>query len=179
MEETTSLADRFWRFVPQGKCEEDCWEWLGGAWTQQGYPRLQHPINGKWKSLAANRVSWEVAHGPIPEGMVVCHRCDNPKCVNPHHLFLGTHQDNTQDMMQKGRNGGQFQPGHAPLRKGDAHPQAKLTQAQAEEIRETYLRTHHLRRRDPRRPSLETLAAKYGVSKKTVLNVVHGRIWTV
>lgn len=93
-----SLAtDRFWSKVDQSG---DCWEWTAAA-NRQGY--------GKFKArsyvlVPAHRHSWELANGPIPAGMYVCHRCDNPRCVRPDHLFLGTHQDNVTDMMAKGRH---------------------------------------------------------------------------
>ena len=61
--------------------------------------------NGKWTSLYTHRIAWEAARGPIPEGMVVCHHCDNPPCVNIEHLFLGTQADNLRDMRSKGREG--------------------------------------------------------------------------
>ena len=79
--------------------ESGCIEWQGA--TVRGYGCLRIPH----KTLYAHRVSWETSIGPIPEGLHVLHRCDNRLCVNPKHLFLGTHQDNMNDMSRKGRTG--------------------------------------------------------------------------
>jgi len=94
----TSVADR----ILDGSMpvsETGCWLWLGHL-HGSGYPRLK--INKKNKS--AHRYSYEAFVGPIPDGLLVCHKCDVPSCVNPAHLFVGTHKDNARDMMQKGRN---------------------------------------------------------------------------
>jgi|688.fasta_scaffold575188_2 hypothetical protein len=79
----------------------DCWEWTA-ALNNIGYGMFRWASN---KMRSAHRVSYELFNGPIPDGMAVCHKCDNPKCVNPKHLWVGTLKQNAQDMVAKGRSG--------------------------------------------------------------------------
>jgi len=113
---STTIADR----LHAGLSSEDsgCIIWTK-ATSHWGYGRIRRGARGAG-GAATHRVSWEIAHGPIPDGMFVLHHCDNPPCCDPEHLFLGTLSDNTQDMLAKGR----FK-GHLP--RGGAHRSARLT----------------------------------------------------
>ena len=91
-----SLSDRFFQKFRQGR---GCWIWTG-AKNSQGYGYIKH----KGKMIKASRVSYEIFKGKFPPELVVRHSCDNPACVNPCHLLLGTHKDNSKDMMMRGRN---------------------------------------------------------------------------
>lgn len=88
----------FWSKVV--KVDGSCWEWIGCK-NKRGYGRIGIAPS---KSMNAHRVSWSIHFGDIPVGLFVCHKCDNPSCTNPEHLFLGTRQDNVNDMMIKKRS---------------------------------------------------------------------------
>lgn len=124
LKQPTPLLIRFFKLVDRSDVES-CWLWKGFR-KENGYGNLFiERVNGKAVMDGAHRVSYRLFVGPIPDGMHVCHRCDNPRCVNPKHLFLGTPRDNMQDKKQKGR---------AISLRGEASPRAKLTDAQVADI---------------------------------------------
>lgn len=94
------LSERFWRYVVK---TDGCWIWIG-ATASFGYGRIQREGGKQGKADRAHRVSWLLHYGEIPLGMWVLHQCDEPSCVRPDHLFLGTHTDNMLDMAAKGRS---------------------------------------------------------------------------
>lgn len=127
---------------------------------KNGYCRIYIPGNPKKKMQLAHRVAWEIAKGPIPDGLCVLHNCpsgDNPSCVNVDHLFLGTMRDNTQDMMAKGRH-------RYITRPGEAHARAKLT---APQVMAIY--------RD-KRPNT-VIAPEFGTSSANVGRIKRGEAW--
>ena len=120
-----SLKDRFWKRVEKGT-NSGCWFWKG-AKDRRGYGHLGR--GGKdTKNYMAHRVSYEIHIGIIPEGLIICHSCDNPNCVNPFHLFAGTNSDNQKDSFNKGRHN----------MKGESHPNSTLTTQDALSIRELH-----------------------------------------
>lgn len=96
----TKPEDRFWAKVSKS---DGCWEWTAGL-RHGGYGSFYVAIDGLGRNVAAHRYSYEMHHGPIPEGAEIMHSCDNPRCVNPAHLSAGTHAQNMQDMGAKRRN---------------------------------------------------------------------------
>lgn len=92
------LEEKLWQHVVK-QPGEGCWEWTGPTRMHFGYGGIWH----RGKKLRAHRVSWEIANGPVPDGLFVLHKCDNPPCVRPDHLYLGTNLDNARDRAARDR----------------------------------------------------------------------------
>lgn len=110
------IADRMARQTDKHSHPGGCWVWLGRL-NDDGYGNISVRVSrGTKRTTKVHRLAWELANGPIPDGLCVCHRCDNPSCVRPDHLFLGTHDENMRDMRKKGRAYDQRSREVAPMR---------------------------------------------------------------
>lgn len=155
-----SMAERFWKKV---KKTRGCWLW-NGAITTGGYGCLGigSRTDGTRASERAHRVAWMLTRGPIPAGIFVLHRCDNPRCVCPAHLFLGTHADNMQDMRAKGRSG------HKGAHPGEKHHFARLNRQDVQKIRAQYAAGAS---------SQDVLAMKFGITQGHCGRIIRGEAW--
>lgn len=162
LRDDVELATRFWIKVASVD-PSACWPWTAGR-NRLGYGKFG--IEGR--AHYAHRIAWELTHGPIPDGLRALHRCDNPPCCNPAHLFLGTQGENIQDMHDKGRHRPKvvhpIPPGHA---RGEACHSAKLTAPDVLSIRQAASEG----------TDFPTLAARYGVTKQSIWAIVHRKKW--
>lgn len=175
-------TERFWSKVDTSAGPNGCWLWQG-ALLPKGYGQF---TIGHQRGYA-HRFSYELAHGPVPPDMFVCHTCDNPRCVNPAHLFSGTTLDNVRDKVAKGRQprGDSHYSRTRPelVRRGDGHPwrqrpeliprgerssQAKLTEQQVRDIRA---------RHADGGTNQSALAREYGVAVNTIGRIVRRLLW--
>ena len=160
------ILTRFWSHVNK---TETCWLWRTGTNWYKNFS-----VNGT--SILAHRFAYEQFVEKIPKGLFVCHRCDNPSCVRPDHLFLGTCAENLADMALKGRaakgvnNGSVRYPEKLNPRRGERHPFAKLTWADVEKIRSEYAQG---------KISTSQLAKKFPVNQSTIMNIIHHRLWRI
>jgi len=131
----------------------DCWIWQGS-----GNPRGYGQVSIKGKLQLVHRIAWILIYGEIPEGLRVCHRCDNRRCINPKHLFLGTDTDNVKDMWQKDRNN----------HKGEHNPFAKLTDEEVRQIKKL------LSQNEP----VKKIANLYNVKPIAIYHIKEGHNWS-
>lgn len=142
-----------WKRVAIGDPSE-CWEWAGP------YSSNRYGVFSLYgRSVSTHRLAYELTHGSIPEGLFVLHRCDNPPCCNPAHLYAGTAADNSRDRRDRGRQ---------PSKAGSLHHLAKLTEAQALSIRERRIAGERV----------VDLAREFKVSSATICRIAKGYGWT-
>lgn len=153
-----------------------CWEWQDGT-DEKGYGKISYK---NYPELAHRMVLSLVLGKVLSPKELACHTCDNPKCCNPSHLFLGTHKDNTQDMLkkkrhyafthpEKAREHGLKQKAYLPKFEGSKHPKSKLTENDVKYIRANY---------KPHKVTLKELAKKFDVDLTTVSDIVRRKTWT-
>jgi hypothetical protein len=139
---------------------DGCWLWTG-RFNNMGYGKI---CSGDGEQYA-HRVSWALANGSVPAGLFVCHRCDNPACINPDHLFLGTQKDNMQDCKDKGRFNSPKRM--ASVRKGTSINTNKLTEDDVRDVRKKIAEGW----------SLSSIGVMFGVSVSAIWTIRHGRSW--
>jgi len=160
--ERFSAEERIAHFWSKVSKTDTCWWWTAGQ-GGNGYGQFWDGT----RSLGAHCYSWEQECGPVPEGMEVCHHCDNGLCVNPDHLFLGTHADNMDDAARKGRMPGGA-PGPQPWQQGEGAYNSVLTEDDVRAMREEYAAggTTHSK-----------LGMKYGVSSSVAGRIIRREMW--
>ena len=147
------IAERLWAYV-NIRSDEECWHYLGSI-NAGGYGSIVY----KDKPYIAHRLSYELTYGEIPEGMLVCHHCDNPPCCNPKHLFLGTQSDNMKDMVSKGR---------ASVQVGVNNTNVKLNEADVYNIHILYSNGYM---------NMSAISRIFKISVSTVQSILRGRSW--
>ena len=148
--------------------KQGCWLWTGKP-NADGYGSIRTGPTGA-PSVHASKASWIVNVGPVPEGQWVLHKCDNPPCVRPSHLFLGSRQDNVDDMVRKGRSAtGDRSPVklHPESYRGERHSRLKLTEIQVLEIR----------RRRGAGEFVTALAREFGVAHTAIVKIAKRQVW--
>jgi hypothetical protein len=159
---SNSDINRFWSKVAITANSEKCWNWIGSK-RRRGYGQFHVSISpNKERNLVSTRVSYLLHYKIDPLEKIVLHKCDNPSCVNPNHLSLGTNKDNTKDMMNKNRGTKQFE-------NGEKHSQSKLTEIQVLEIRELYPKSNLTQKE---------FAKNYNVDASLISIIVNRKRWT-
>lgn len=149
------LAERFWEKVDKRRLDE-CWPWTACV-DGCGYGLIGSNAEDNWRLLKAHRVAWTFTYGSIPEGLCVCHHCDNKICCNPLHLFLGTQADNTADKVSKNRQA-----------RGEGVAQSKITAEDAGEIRQLYAAG---------RDTIRSIARRYPIGRSQVHRIINHDKW--
>jgi hypothetical protein len=172
-QDPAKISARFWRKVQ--KSDEGCWIWLSSL-NSKGYGRFRDPLEPrKSKRVFAHRYSWQQTNGSIPDGMLVLHTCDNPKCVRPDHLFLGTHKDNAIDKMIKGRHQATTNPDC--YMRGDALSEVRRRQPKPPRKRGHKLTRQQALEIQTSPASAKALSVQYNLTESMVYKIRKGSCW--
>jgi hypothetical protein len=166
-----TVEERFWAKVDK-RGPDECWPWAAGR-NAKGYGYF-HIGGERARSVverSAHRASWVLARGPIPDGLYVLHRCDNPPCVNPAHLFLGTHLDNIQDMKAKGR------AARGERSAARLHPERRARGEKASGAKITEAQVRAIRREHAAGATARAIAPRYGLHETSVGQIVRRQSW--
>lgn len=156
-------AERFWPKVDVAG-PDDCWEWQGARFPSgYGFIHAGALYTSNKRFVKAHRLSWEIHNGPLPPGANVLHHCDNPPCVNPAHLYMGTRADNARDRGQRMR-------GREHRQRGESNRNARLTEA---DVRAIIAELQKLPRR-----SQTSIAAQFGIKQAQVSRIMRRENWT-
>lgn len=161
-----NIVERFWSKVDKSAGPGGCWLWLPVPTGRYGEFCIGHQ-----ETVGAHRFAYELTHGPLAEGMLACHTCDTPRCVNPAHLFEGTHLDNNRDMHGKGRgqrgdkHSARLRPETRP--RGEQHGCAKLTAADVLLIRQLAADGS----------TGKTIAEHFGIGRTQVSRILNRQTW--
>ncbi len=181
-----SPCRRFWGKVSVTGGVDACWPWKSYT-DKDGYGNFGWRVDGKYRQIRSNRMAWMLTKGAIPDGMHICHKCDNPRCCNPRHLFVGTPLQNRQDCVKKDRHSRgdrhpfRIDPSRAPrgdrngsrvkperLKRGEENSNAALSSDDVRLIRRLYKTTC---------PNQSELARLFNVKHACIWNIVNRRTW--
>lgn len=151
--------NRFWGNAALTANLDKCWQWQLS--DKSKYGKMTITSNKKQTSFSAHRLAYFIYYGVDPIGNIILHSCDNPKCVNPNHLSLGTSQDNSKDMIQKGRGLNQFEG-------GEKHHHARLTAEIVIELRKLFAEGSH---------SVSELSNKYNIDPSAISRIINRKRW--
>ena len=147
----TAIKARFLRYVDKRRPNE-CWPWKGSI-SSSGYGEFRVEQTNDQGPTGAHRVAWEIKHGAIPRRKIVCHSCDKHRCVNTAHMFVGSHADNSRDMVVKGRS-----------RRGTSHWNARFSEDEIRAIRSAA-------------PPYSRIAAKFKTNTGTISDIRNRKAW--
>ena len=159
--------ERFITKIPVTDNDSICWEWSINPNTKKARKHADYGVfTLKQNNIVPSRMMWMLTYGEIPDGMLICHKCDNPPCINPFHLFIGSYADNTKDMVMKGRKSTIVYPDRLP--RGINHKNAKLNDVDILQIRTM----------SSKGVSYKDIKAQFNIGKSNISSIINRKTWT-